>query len=207
MTAITCVVVDDHPAVLDAVSRMLEENGVEVVGRAADGEDGLAEIAAKHPRVALVDLRLPRVDGIEIARRAGSASPETAVALYTGHGDRALLLEALDAGARGFILKEAPLSDVVRAVKTIAGGDTYVDPVLAGVLASAEATARLPQLTQREREVLRLLADGLRNEEVGQRLSISTETVRTHVRKAMSKLDADNRTQAVATALRQSLIS
>ena len=79
--------------------------------------------------------------------------------------------------------------------------------MLAGVLASAEATARLPQLTQREREVLRLLADGLRNEEVGQRLSISTETVRTHVRKAMNKLDADNRTQAVATALRQSLIS
>ena len=207
MAAITCVVVDDHPAVLDAVSRVLGENDIDVVARASNGEDGLAEIESKHPQVALVDVHLPRMNGVEVARRAGSASPETAVALYTGYGDRALLIEALDAGARAFILKEAPLSEVVRAVKTIAAGDTYVDPVIAGVLASAEATARLPQLTKREREVLRLLADGLHNEEVGKRLSISTETVRTHIRKAMEKLDADTRTQAVATALRQSLIS
>lgn len=186
---------------------MLGDHGIEVVGRASNGEDGLAEIESKRPRVALVDVRLPRMSGIEVARRAGGTSAETAVALYTGYGDRALLVEALDAGARGFILKEAPLSDVVRAVKTIAAGETYVDPVIAGVLAGAEATARLPQLTRREREVLRLLADGLRNEEVGKQLSISVETVRTHVRKAMDKLDADTRTQAVATALRQSLIS
>jgi DNA-binding NarL/FixJ family response regulator len=89
----------------------------------------------------------------------------------------------------------------------VAGGMTYVDPGLAGVLASSDAAAKVTKLTQRERDVLRLLADGLSNEEIGKRLFISPETVRTHVRKAMSKLDADTRTQAVATALRQSLIA
>ena len=96
---------------------------------------------------------------------------------------------------------------ISRAVQTVAEGGTYVDPVLAGVLATPSVTDGLPELTRREREVLRLLADGLANEEIGKRLFISPETVRTHVRKAMGKLDADTRTQAVATALRQSLIS
>jgi DNA-binding NarL/FixJ family response regulator len=95
----------------------------------------------------------------------------------------------------------------VRAVETVVGGDAYVDPVLAGFLVSGDLTARLPALTQREREVLRLLSDGHANEEIGKQLHISAETVRTHVRKAMAKLEADTRTQAVATALRQHIIS
>jgi len=95
----------------------------------------------------------------------------------------------------------------VRAVELVVGGEAYVDPVLAGYLVSVALADRLPSITQREREVLRLLADGLANEKIGQQLHISPETVRTHVRKAMAKLDADTRTQAVATALRQSIIS
>jgi DNA-binding NarL/FixJ family response regulator len=138
---------------------------------------------------------------------AAAVAPQTAVILYTAYGDRALLTEALDAGARGFVLKEAPIGDLARAVTLVADGGTYVDPVLAGYLAQSHAADRLPSLTQREREVLRLLADGNSNEEIGKRLFISPETVRTHVRKAMDKLDADTRTQAVATALRQSLIA
>ena len=161
----------------------------------------------RKPTVALVDLRMPRLSGIELARRATRSTPDTAIILYTAHGERALLTEALAAGARGFLLKEAPLSDLVRAVEMAAGGQTYVDPGLAGVLASSDAAAKATRLTQRERDVLRLLADGLTNEEIGKRLFISPETVRTHVRKAMDKLDADTRTQAVATALRQSLIA
>lgn len=99
------------------------------------------------------------------------------------------------------------MDDLLRAVKAVAGGSTYVDPVLAGMLASSAVLSKLPQLTQREREVLRLLADGLANDEIGKTLFISAETVRTHVRKAMGKLDADTRTQAVAKALRDHLIS
>ena len=206
-TAITCLVADDHPAVVEAVADVLEANGIEVVGRARDGEEALEKLDAVKPRVALLDLRMSGLSGIEVARRVARSSPATAVILYTAFGDRALLTEALDAGARGFVLKEAPLAEVVRAVELVAGGKTYVDPVLAGVLSSGAATDRMATLTERERQVLRLLADGQTNEEIGRELFISPETVRTHVRKAMSKLDADTRTQAVATALRQSLIA
>jgi DNA-binding NarL/FixJ family response regulator len=128
------------------------------------------------------------------------------VILYTGFAERALVIEALDAGARGFLLKEAPLPDLVRAVRVVADGRTYVDSVLAGVLATPAVTQRLPGVTKREREVLRLLADGKRNEAVAGVLGISPLTVRSHVKKAMEKLEADTRTQAVANALRQSLI-
>lgn len=204
---IRCFVADDHPAMVEAVSEVLTEHGLDVVGRARDGEDAANAIAETKPDVAVIDVRMPRVSGIEVARRCARLSPDTAIILYTGYGDRALITEALDAGVRGFVLKEAPLADLVRAVEVVAAGGTYVDPVLAGVLASAEVTGKLPALTQREREVLRLLADGLANEEIGKRLFISPETVRTHVRKAMAKLDADTRTQAVAKALRQSLIA
>jgi DNA-binding NarL/FixJ family response regulator len=206
-SAITCIVADDHPAMVEAVSDVLGENGLSVIGRARDGDEALAKIEARQPDVALVDVRMPRMGGIDVARKASSTAPGTAVILYTAYGDRALLMEALDAGARGFVLKEAPLADLARAIELVARGGTYVDPVLAGYLASAQTTDKLPALTQREREVLRLLADGLSNEEIGKRLFISPETVRTHVRKAMGKLDADTRTQAVATALRQSLIA
>ena len=192
---------------VEAVCDVLTEHGVEIVGRARDGEEALSKIELRQPDAALVDLRMPRLNGIELTRRVATASPRTAVILYTAYGERALLTEALDAGARGFVLKEAPLGDLVRAVEIVARGGTYVDPVLAGVFATASVTEKLPSLTQREREVLRLLADGLSNEEIGKRLFISPETVRTHVRKAMNKLDADTRTQAVAKALRQSLIA
>jgi DNA-binding NarL/FixJ family response regulator len=201
------VVADDHPAVLDAVAEFLTQGGVEVVGRARDGEEALERIEHASPRVALVDVRMPKVGGIELARRAKRSAPNTAVLLYTGYGDRALLTEALDAGVAGFVLKEAPMDDLLRAVKDVAAGTTYVDPVLAGTLAASSVGSQLPQLTQRERDVLRLLADGLSNEEIGKRLFISAETVRTHVRKAMDKLDADTRTQAVARALRDRLIA
>jgi len=203
---ITCVVVDDHPALLDAVAAVMADEGVVVVAKARDGQSGLEAIREHRPRVAIVDVRMPGFSGIDLTREVTRTVPETGVALYTGYGDKALLIEALDAGARGFVLKEAPLDDLVRAVRTIAHGDTYVDPVLAGVLAGVQAAERLPRLTQRERDVLRLLAEGLSNELVGQRLFISAETVRTHVRGAMEKLEADTRTQAVATAIRLSLI-
>jgi len=192
---------------LASVVEILGRNGFDVVGEAADGQQALALIESTRPRLALIDVRMPRLSGVEVAVRAAAVAPETAIVFYTAFGDRALLSEALDAGVRGFVLKEAPLADLVRALERVVAGEAYVDPVLAGVLVSARFADRAPLLTQREREVLRLLADGLANEEIGKRLHISPETVRTHVRKAMAKLEADTRTQAVATALRQSIIS
>jgi DNA-binding NarL/FixJ family response regulator len=206
--SIRCVVADDHPAVLDAVVRVLEsEEDVDVVGRSRDGEHALRLLIQEQPRVALLDIRMPGLGGIDVARRLAEVDSPTSVILYTGYGDRGLLLEALDIGVRGFLLKEAPLDDLVRAIRIVAGGGSYIDPALAGVLAGPSATAKLSTLTQREREILRLLADGMRNEQVAQRLSISPLTVRTHVKHAMQKLEADTRTQAVASALRQSQIT
>jgi DNA-binding NarL/FixJ family response regulator len=203
----TVVVADDHPAMLSAVGDTLARGGFDVVGRARNGEEALALVETLRPRVALVDVRMPRLSGIDVARRASETAPETVFVFYTAFGDRALLSEALDVGARGFVLKEAPLVDLVRAVERVAAGQAYVDPVLAGSLVSGRIETSLPSVTPREREVLRLLADGLANEEIGRRLGISAETVRTHVRKAMAKLEADTRTAAVAKALRQSIIS
>ena len=198
---------DDHPAVLRTVCQVLIESGVDVVGRAANGEEALAKIEASRPAVAIVDVRMPRLTGIELAARVSRVAPETSIILYTAYGDRAMLSDALDVGVRGFVLKEAPLPDLLRAVDMVAAGDVYVDPLLAGILATAGVATDHAVLTKREREVLRLLADGHSNEEIGKRLFLSPETIRTHVQKAMRKLEADTRTQAVAVALRQSLIS
>jgi len=208
-THLTCLVADDHPAMVEAICAVLEDHDIEVAGRARDGEEAYAKIDTRRPAVALVDVRMPVLSGLELVRRGVRAHLDTQFILYTGYGDRALLTEALDAGARGFLLKEAPLADLVRAVEIVARGGTYVDPVLAGVFAtsSGNGTGAAPQLTQREREVLRLLSDGFANEQIGRELFISPETVRTHIRKAMGKLDAETRTQAVAKALRLSLIA
>ena len=199
------MVADDHPAVVQAVCRLLTEHEIDVVGYACDGPTALAVIAERKPTVAILDLTMPHFGGIEVARRARLAAPETASVLYTGFGDRELLVAALDAGARGFVLKEGPLNGLVRAVTLAALGESYVDPALAGTLIRA-ATAELPELSKREREALRHLADGKGNEEIAQALGISSATVRTYIQRAMEKLEADTRTQAVAIALRQSLI-
>lgn len=205
--ALRCFVADDHPAIVDAIVRFLAaEDGIEIVGTAGDGGHALARIQELQPDVAIVDVQMPGVGGIEVARRLATEGSKTGVILYTGYAERSLVVEAIDAGAHGFVLKESPLTDLVRAVRLVADGRTYVDPVLASVLAGPDAASRIPGLTKREREVLRLLADGMRNEQVGRELSISPLTVRTHIEKAMHKLEADTRTQAVAKALRMSLI-
>ncbi len=202
------LVADDHPAIVDAVKRYLaDEPGVECVGSAGDGEQALRLIEQRPPDVAVLDIRMPRFGGIEILRQLSESASSLPVILYTGYPERDLLLEALSVGARGFMLKESPLSDLVRAIRIVAVGGTYIDPMLATVLAGPSATERLPALTARQREILRMLADGMRNEQVALALSISPLTVKTHVTHAMERLEADTRTEAVATALRQSLIT
>jgi DNA-binding NarL/FixJ family response regulator len=205
--AVTCVVADDHPAVLRIVCQLLSERGIDVVAQAGDGVSALSFIEELKPTVALLDLVMPHLGGIEVARRAHRTVPETGLVLYTGFGEHALLVDALDAGVRGFVLKEAPVDQISRAVTLAARGETYVDPYLAATLIRAAATSGLPPLSTREREILRLLADGKANEEIASALFIAPGTVKTYIRRAMAKLEADTRTQAVAIALRQSLIA
>lgn len=204
---ISCVVADDHPAVLDSVSRFLEASGVDVLARVERGDEALAAIEQHRPDVALLDVSMEPMNGVEIARRLANRVHDCQAILYTGHRDASLLEQALDAGARGFVLKEAPLSELIRAVKAVAGGGTFVDGELSGSLASPRAVETLSPLTAREREVLSLVAEGMTNDRAAEQLGISAETVQSHVRNAMSKLEADTRTQAVATALRQQLIA
>jgi DNA-binding NarL/FixJ family response regulator len=204
-TITTVVVADDHPAVLASVSRYLEARGLRVVGRATNGDEAVALVESLRPMLALIDLRMPKLAGTAAIKRLARTTPQTAAVAYSGYADRALLVESLDAGARGFVLKDAPLEELPRALDVVRGGGMYIDPALADVvLRAADGDARL---TARERDVLRLLADGYANEAIGKELFISPDTVRTQLGVAMAKLGAATRTQAVAIALRDSLIS
>lgn len=201
----TCVVADDHPAVLESVGRYLEAHRFRIVGRAHTGAEAVALVETQRPALALLDARMPRLDGTAAVRRLSRTTPQCACVVYSGFGDASLLTEALDAGARGFVLKDAPLDNLVRALETVLGGGMYIDPALAdAVIRAARGDIGL---TPRERDVLRLLADGHSNESIGRELFISPDTARTQLGVAMAKLGAATRTQAVAIALRSELIS
>jgi two-component system NarL family response regulator len=204
--SLTCVIADDHPYVLQFLSRYLSSSGITITASTRDGEEALRKIEQTRPTVAVLDARMPRLGGLDVLRALSAAGSPTRVILYTGYGDDAMLSDALDAGVGGVIDKEAPLDDLVRAIKIVAEGGTYLDPTAAAALI-AQRRNQTRELTQREREVLRLLADGNSNDEIGAALSISPQTVRTHVQKAMEKLGASTRVQAVAIALRESYIS
>jgi DNA-binding NarL/FixJ family response regulator len=203
---LTCLVADDHPVIIEALSIVLTGYGIHLTAHARDGHDALAKIEAERPALAILDLRMPGLSGIEVAREAAQSTPETAVILYTAEAGIESVREALAAGVRGFVLKGAPLPDITRAIEMVAVGDIYIDPALVAGLHRSEESVR-PKLTAREHEVLVLLADGLTYEDMSRRLTISPETARTHVRKAVEKLGARTRPHALAIALRESLIT
>jgi DNA-binding NarL/FixJ family response regulator len=203
---ITCVVADDSPVFVDEIADLLTANGFSVVARAIDGESALAAIETHNPTVAVLSL-VPRLGGIEVAKLARRRSPSTATILYAAPEVGELLVEGLGAGVRGFVRKESPLDNLLSAVELAAAGAMYVDPELAPTLIRGTLTRAAIELSARERDVLHLLADGKTNDEIGQALHISPDTVRTYLRRAMQKLEADNRTHAVAIALRKSFIT
>ena len=196
-----CLVADDHPALLSAVTSDLSEIGFEVVGPANDGRRAVALAAETKPELALIGFRMPRLSGIDVMRQMKEVSPDTVIAVYTADADEQMARDVMEAGAVALVLKEAPLADLVRALEAALAGGLYIDPAL------QHDTAAAGKLTARELDVLRLLAEGLQHEEIGRRLGISSETVRTHLRKASDRLGATTRTQAVATALRLGLIT
>jgi DNA-binding NarL/FixJ family response regulator len=203
----TCVVADDHPPILDCLTRYLASAGFDVVETVLDGERALASVLAHEPVVCVADVRMPKLDGLELARDLAKVAPNTAVLLYSGVSDRGLASDALDAGARGFALKDAPLDDLARAIDTVAAGGLYIDPVLVAALASSRRNDSRRGLSEREREVLRMLAEGGSYAEIGSKLYLSPDTIRAHAQRAMTKLGARTRTQAVAVALREAMIA
>ena len=206
--ATTVVVADDHPPILDCLTRFLDDAGFTVLGTALDGARALDAVIELQPVVLVADVRMPKLDGLELAREVSkSSASETGVLLYSGVSDSGLASDALDAGARGFALKDAPLEDLARAVDTVASGAIWVDPVLAASLASSRRTDVRKSLSERERQVLRMLAKGGSYAEIGSALFLSPDTVRAHAQRAMTKLGARTRTEAVAVALRDGLVA
>jgi DNA-binding NarL/FixJ family response regulator len=175
-----------------------------VIGEASDGKSAITLTERRRPNVVIMDLRMPDMDGLEATEEILSKAPETAVLIFTAYGERSLMQRGLESGARGYILKETPHETLIRAVEKVAGGDTFVDPALMAEFIAGKG--QMEVLTPREREILQLLADGMSNVDVAAKLFISQETVKSHVRHILAKLEADTRTQAVAIALREAMI-
>jgi DNA-binding NarL/FixJ family response regulator len=201
------VLIEDHEALREGLELLLDREGCEVVGTAGTLSDGRELVERTNPDVALVDIRLGDESGIDLTRQLLDSDPERRVVLYTGSSDVELLISGLDSGARGYALKEGTPSELTGALETVARGGTYVDPRLRPALLSRKTTQRMPALSKREREIMDLLAQGLTGEDVAERLVLSSETVKTHIRNAMSKLEAHTRVHAVAIALREGFIS
>jgi DNA-binding NarL/FixJ family response regulator len=201
------VLIEDHQALREGLELLLGREGCEVLGTAGTAGEGRTLVERLEPDVALVDIRLGEDSGIDLTRTLIDADPARRVVLYTGSSDVELLISGLDSGARGYALKEGTPSELTGALEVVAKGGTYVDPRLRPALLSRRTTQRMPSLSKREREIMDLLAQGMTGEDVANHLVLSSETIKTHIRNAMSKLEAHTRVHAVAIALREGYIS
>lgn len=208
---IRVLLADDQRVVREGLAMLLGLlPGVEVVGTAADGEEAVRLAAARAPDVILMDLRMPRLDGVEATRRIAAARPQARVIALTTYADEPTVLAALRAGARGYLTKDAGADEIRAAIEAVARGDAALDPavqahVLTGLAEGAEPPGLPDGLTPREAEVLRLIAEGLSNAEIAERLVVSPATVKTHVNRVFAKAGVRDRAQAVAYAYRTGL--
>jgi DNA-binding NarL/FixJ family response regulator len=201
------LVVDDQALVREGLMTLLAAApGIEPIAAAADGEQAVALAARHRPAVVLMDLRMPKLDGVHATRRIREAQPQTEIVVLTTHSDEESILEALRAGARGYLTKDAGISEISRAVHAAANHQAILDPVAHSSLIAAagaairpaQAPAGLPdELTPREAEVLSLIAGGLSNAEIASTLVVSEATVKTHVNHVFAKIGARDRAQAV----------
>jgi len=202
---ITCLIVDDHEVVREGLRLALSRSpNIRVVGEAADGEAAVTLTERRKPDVVIMDVRMPGMDGLQATKQITERVPGVAVLIFTAYSERMLLSRGLESGAKGYILKEAPHETLLRAIEKVARGEGFVDPAL--MPAFLNGKDRDDMLTPREREILQLLADGMSNSDVAAKLFISQETVKSHVRHILTKLEADTRTHAVAIALRDAII-
>lgn len=210
---IRVLIVDDHTIVRKGIRALLTEiDGLEIVGEAADGQEAITLAARLNPDVILMDLSMPRVNGIEATRQIRTQQPESRILVMTSFATDDKVLPAIKAGAQGYLLKESAPDDLVQAIRQIYRGESSLHPVIARkVLREIAHPADQPPtpnpLTPREDEVLRLVAQGLGNQDIAKKLYITDATVRSHVSSIMSKLYLANRVQAALYALREGLTS
>lgn len=201
-------VVDDHPMVRTGLAAMIRaEADLELVGEAADGREAIERVPAAAPHVVLMDLVMPRVDGIAAIAALRPSLPQTRFVVLTSLVDPAEVDRAIDAGATGYVLKNASAHDLVAVVRAAHSGRRTLAPEVTDALI-AQRQQRPPgaDLTQRERELLALMARGLNNQEIAARLAIAVPTVKFHITNILGKLQVDNRTEAVLTALKHKLV-
>ena len=208
------LLVDDHDLLRRGIRTMLESEGIEVVGEAADGTRVVEIVEEEVPDVVLIDVIMPNKDGIETTRELKDRFPKVGVVVLSGHDDLQFVFDALKAGASGYLLKTAELDEVVATVRSVAAGEGRLDPVLAGKVLSefqayqkADVAEVYQPLTPREREILQLMSEGLPNKTIANRLSISERTVTTHVANIYSKLHVNNRVSAIQAAMRRRILS
>ena len=208
--AIEVLVVDDHAVVREGLRTFLElQDGIEVVGEAADGEAAVREAERLRPDVILIDLVMPRLDGVGAMRELRRRLPATRVIVLTSFADDERLLGAIRAGAAGYLLKNAEPQEVVRAVRAANAGQALLDPTVAArvveSIADRDSVTGADTLTPREREVLALIARGRSNKLIARELGIAEKTVKTHVGHVLAKLGVTDRTQAAVIAVRTGL--
>ncbi|GGM98750.1 DNA-binding NarL/FixJ family response regulator [Actinoplanes campanulatus] len=204
---IRILLVDDHPVVRMGLRGMLDaEPGLTVVGEASSGVEGVALALAERPDIVLMDLRMPGGDGVEATERILAATSGVRVMVLTTYESDRDILRAIEAGAAGYLLKDASPKELADAVRAAARGETVLAPSVASTLVRQVRNPAPPALSARETEVLRLVAAGLTNAEIGKRLFISEATVKTHLLRAFNKLDVADRTAAVTTAMRHGLL-
>jgi two-component system response regulator DegU len=213
-TTVRVLLADDHRMLREGLKRTLEENGVQVVAEADDGEEAVRLAIAHNPDVIVMDVTMPNMDGVEATRQLREQRPDARIVMLTMHSDQDIVASAIRAGASGYLTKDCSSEELVGAVRAIAEGETVLSPGLAGAMLqevqklgqAQQAATTEPLITKREEEVLQLIADGLSTQEVAERLYISLKTVKNHLASIYQKLDSRDRTQAVVRAVRMGII-
>ena len=210
---IRVMVVDDHPMWRDAVERDLEDAGFEVVGVASTGDEAIARFPACRPQVVVLDLQIPGPNGVEVTREVLGRDPAARVLILSASGEQADVLEAVKAGATGYLVKSASRAELLDAVRRVAEGDTVFTAGLAGLVLGefrrmAEPASRepdRPELTDRETEVLKMVAKGMSYRQIAERLVLSHRTIQNHVQNTLRKLQMHNRVELTRYAIEQGL--
>src|SRR5881398_2979912 len=188
-----CLVVDDHTVVRQGLDLLFGDlDDLELVGQVTNGEEALEAVERLQPEVVLMDVRLPGIDGVSAVKRIHQSAPGVKFVIFSAYGDKRLLSDAIAAGARGYVMKGSPPEDLLRAIRTVKEGRAFVDPSLSPTLLMTQGAADAP-LSEREREILQLLAEGYHTEEVARRIGLSAETVKSDTKRAILKLEADSR--------------
>jgi DNA-binding NarL/FixJ family response regulator len=207
VTRTRCLGVDDHSVVRQGLDILFGNiDDLDLVATVGSGEEAIEAVRELKPQVVLVDVRLPGIDGVSVVKRIHQEAPSVQFVIFSGYGDKRLLSDAIAAGARGYVMKGSPPEDLLRAIRTVAEGKAFVDPSLSPALLMTDGGPAEQPLSEREREILQLLAEGYHTEEVARRIGLSVETVKSDTKRVIAKLQADTRTHAVAIALRQAMI-